>query len=120
MNWPHAGPLTSALAVVFDAGILGILIVLFVVAPAYFGLREARRNTARNIPIVCAGAGILASQIARMIAQGFPQTDFRAFANSGTSPILGCLCALAAGGFIAYFGQSRYVGARLTRHRPAR
>src|SRR5580692_7757039 len=72
MNWPHAGPLISALAL-----------------------------------IVCAGADILASQIARMIVQGFRQADLRAFANSGTSPILGCLCGLAAGGFIAYFANRR-------------
>ena len=107
MNWPHMGWLISALAVVFDAEILGILIVLFFVAPAYVGLREVRRNTARNILIVCAGAGILASQIARIIAQGFRQADLRAFASSGTSPILGCLCGLAAGGFIAYFANRR-------------
>jgi hypothetical protein len=107
MNWPHMGPMISALAVVFDAEILGIVIVLFLVAPAYVGLRESGKNTARNILLVCAGAGILASQIARMIAQGFRQADLRAFANSGTSPILGCLCGLAAGGCIVYFANRR-------------
>ena len=107
MNWPHLGPLISALAVVFDAGILGILMVLFVVAPAYARLRQSGKNTARNILILCAGAGIAASQIARLFAQGIRQTDLRAFANSGVSPILGGLCGLAAGGFIAYFANRR-------------
>lgn len=107
LNWPHAGPLISAFAVVFDAQILGTLMVLFIVAPAYFGLRESRRITDRNIVIVCAGAGILASQIARVAAHGFAQADLRAFANSAVSPILGCICGLAAGGFIAYFANRR-------------
>lgn len=112
-NWPHIGPLISALAVVFDAGILGILIVLFLVAPAYAGLREYGKNTARNTLIVCTGAGAVASQIARMIAQGFRQTDLRAFANSGSSLALGLLCGLAAGGFIAYFANRRIARAMI-------
>lgn len=107
MNWPRLGPLIAALAVVFDAGILGILAVLVLVAPAYAGLRKSGTNTARNILLPCAGAGIAASQVARLAAQGVRQTDLRAFANSATSPILGCLCGLAAGGFIAYFANRR-------------
>jgi len=106
-NWPHTGPLISAAAVVFDAEILGILFVLFLVAPVYWGLRQYGKNSARNIAIVCGGAGILASQIARMISHGFRQPDLRAFASSGISPILGCLCGLAAGGFIAAFANRR-------------
>jgi hypothetical protein len=82
-NWPHAGPLISAAGVVFDAGILGILITLFVVAPVYSAMREYRKNSARNILIVCGGAGIVASQVARMVSQGFPQADLRAFATRG-------------------------------------
>jgi hypothetical protein len=67
VNWPATGPLISAAGVVFDAEILGILFVLFLVAPVYWGLRQSGKNSARNILIVCGGAGILASQIARMI-----------------------------------------------------
>jgi hypothetical protein len=106
-NWPLAGPLISAAGVVFDAEIVGILLVLFLVAPIYLGLRHNGRNSALNILIVCGGAGILASQIARMISHGFHQADLRAFANSEISPILGCLCGLAAGGFVASFANRR-------------
>lgn len=87
-NWPRTGPLISAAAAFFDAEIIGILIVLFLVAPVYASLREYRKNTAGNILAVCAIAGIVASQIARMIAHGFRQADLRAFANSGISVIL--------------------------------
>jgi hypothetical protein len=77
-NWPDTGPLISAAGVVFDAEILGILFVLFLIAPAYWGLRQYGKNSARNILIVCGGAGILASQIARVISHGFRQADLRA------------------------------------------
>jgi hypothetical protein len=107
MNWPHLGPWISALAVVFDGQILGFLVTLFLVLPVYAGLRENGRNSARNILMVCAGAGLIASQIARFIAQGFQQRDLRAFANSWQSPVVGCLCGLVAGAFIAYFGKRR-------------
>jgi hypothetical protein len=106
-NWPHTGPLISAAGVVFDAEILGILLVLFLVAPIYLVLRHYGKNSALNILIVCAGAGLLASQIARTISHGFRQADLRAFASSGISPILGGLCGLAAGGFIAAFANRR-------------
>jgi hypothetical protein len=106
-NWPHTGPLISALAVLFDAGILGILTVLFIVAPAYAALRHHGKNSVRNTLILCAVAGVMASQLARMTSQSFRQADLRAFANSETSPILGCLCGLAAGAFIAYFANRR-------------
>jgi hypothetical protein len=106
-NWPHTGPLISAAGVVFDAGILGILLVLFLVAPIYSGLRKYGKNSALNIMILCGGAGLLASQIARMVSRGFHQADLRAFASSGIVPILGCLCGLAAGAFIAAFANRR-------------
>ena len=81
MNWPRLGPLISASAVVFDAGLLGMLAVLFVVAPIYFALRKRGRNSALSILPVCAGAGILASQVAWMASHSFRQADLRAFAN---------------------------------------
>jgi len=89
-NWPHIGALISALAVFFDAG-----------------LRECGKITTRNTLMVCAAAGIAASQIARVIAHGFRQAELRAFANSGASPILGCLCGLTAGIFVVYFAKRR-------------
>jgi hypothetical protein len=103
MNWPRLGPLISAMAVVFDGEILGCLVALFLVVPAYVGLRENGRNSANNVVMVCTAAGLIASQIGRLIAQGFRQADLRAFANSWQSPIIGCLCGLAAGLFIVYF-----------------
>jgi hypothetical protein len=106
MNWPRLGPLISAMAVVFDGELLGFLVVLFLVAPIYAGLREYRRNSARKILIVCAAAGLAASQVARA-AQNFRQADLRAFANSWVSPVIGCFCGLAAGAFIVYFGKRR-------------
>jgi hypothetical protein len=106
-NWPATGSLISAAGVVFDAEILGIFFVLFLVAPVYWGLRQYGKNSARNILIVCGGAGILASPIARMISHGFRQADLRVFASSGISPILGCLCGLAAGAIIATFANRR-------------
>jgi hypothetical protein len=114
-NWPTTGPLISALAVFFDAGILAILIVLFLVAPVYAGLWKYRKNTVRNTLVLCAGAGVIASQIARVIAHDFRQPDLRAFAGSGTPPILGCLCGLAAGSFIAYFANRSLANRRATR-----
>jgi hypothetical protein len=113
MNWPRLGPLISALAVVFDGQILGFLTLLFLVAPAWVGLRHNGRNSLRNGLILGAAAGIVASQIARLIAQGFRQADLRAFANSWQSPLIGCLCGLAAGAFIAYFAKRRIGGTLL-------
>jgi hypothetical protein len=109
-NWPQLGPLLSALAVFFDAWILGMATLLVLVAPAYAGLREYGKLSARNTLLVCAVAGIAASQFARSIAQGFRQADLRAFANSAASPVLGCICGLAAGIFIAQFATRRISG----------
>jgi hypothetical protein len=106
-NWPHIGPLISAMAAFLDAESLGIVIVLFLVAPIYAMLRKCGRNTAGYILTACAVSGVVASLIARVIAQSFRQADLRAFANSEASLGLGCLCGLAAGGFVAYFAGRR-------------
>ena len=106
-NQPHFGSLVSAMAVVFDGQILAGLMMLFLVAPAYIGLRRNGKDSVRNVLALTGAAGIVASQIARLIAQGFRQADLRAFANSWESPIVGCLCGLAAGAFIVYFAKRR-------------
>jgi len=102
MNQPHVGPLISAMAVVFDGQILAGLMVLLLVAPAHIALRRSGKDSAGNTLGLCAAAGIAASQVARLIAQGFRQADLRAFANSWESPIIGFICGLAAGAFIVY------------------
>ena len=89
------------MAAFFDAGILGIVTVLFLVAPVYAALREYGKNTAVNILIVCAVAGIAASQVVRMVAHGFRQADLRAFANSEFLVVLGGLCGLCGGWWCA-------------------
>jgi hypothetical protein len=104
-NRPWIGPLVSAMAVVFDGQILGSLMVLFLVAPVYAALRARGHDSFRNLVTLGGAAGIVGSQIARMISQGFRQPDLREFANSWQSPAIGCLCGLAAGVFIAYFGR---------------
>jgi hypothetical protein len=106
-NWPHLGQLQSAMAVFFDAEILGVLTLLFFLGPAYAGLRATGKNTAVNTLILCAVAGVAASQVAHLIAQGFRQAELRAFAGSDMAPILGCVCGLAAGGAIVHFANRR-------------
>jgi hypothetical protein len=107
MNQPVIGPLISAMAVVFDGQILAGLMVLLLVAPAFIGLRANGRISTRNILALTGAAGVVASQIARLIVQNVRQADLRLFANSWESPVIGCICGLAAGAFIAYFMKRR-------------
>jgi hypothetical protein len=97
-NWPAWGPWLSSMAVLFDGIILAYVVALLVVAPLY-RLYRGR--------LLFAFGGVVASQLVHLL-QNFRQPDLRAFATSWLSPLVGCLCGLAAGAFFTILSRSRF------------
>jgi hypothetical protein len=106
MNWPVWGPWLSSMAVVFDGAILAYFVGFLVVLPIYLFFRGNRALSMVGAVAIFGLGGVLASQLVHLL-QGFRQPELRAFATSWLSPVMGCVCGLAAGAFFAAFARRR-------------
>jgi hypothetical protein len=105
--WSRLGPLLSGMAVVFDGTIFAYLLLVFLAIPSYFTLKKNGKLSVRNLLIAFVTVGVAGSQLARLITQGFRQAGLRDFSNGPWAPLLGLLCGLAAGAFVAYVANRR-------------
>jgi hypothetical protein len=99
----QSGPWLAAAAVVFN----GTLLAYFVALPLCLTLRPSASLPARRILAVFSFAGVLASQLVRVV-QAFRQPGLRDFAVSWKAPLFGCLCGLAAGVCFVFFARRRF------------
>jgi hypothetical protein len=99
MALPGTGPWLSAMGVVFDATILGYVMIYAMAFPIY------RLFKAHAMILFCA-TGLLASQVVHFL-QHFHQAGLREFADGWMSPLFGCVCGAAAGLFFAYCSRHR-------------
>jgi hypothetical protein len=105
MTWQWWGPLLSAMGVVFDGTILGYLAGALLAVPIWLALRERHKLSTLRVSLLFALVGLIASQLAHLMGQGFRQPDLRDFAGSWLSPVLGILCGCTAGAFAVSFAK---------------
>jgi hypothetical protein len=110
MTWQWWGPLLSAMGVVFDGTILGYLTGTLLAVPVWLVLREHNKLSMLRVSLLFALAGLIASQVAHLMGQGFRQPDLRNFAGSWLSAVLGILCGFTAGAFAVSFATIRLPG----------
>jgi hypothetical protein len=108
-NWPWMGPVISAMGVIFDGLILGVVAELVVALPIYLVLRKRGQLSTISILVLGIFTAILASQFVAIThrAHPFKQQGLTEFAASWLSPALACLSGAAAGLCVVYFKNRR-------------
>jgi hypothetical protein len=105
---PHLGPWLSLAAIVFDATLLGYVVI----APVWLLLKAAHVRVERwplaRVASLLSLAGIGLSFVVRA-TQNFQQPGLRLFATSWLSPLFGCLCGLSAAAGFAWLIRQRWL-----------